>query len=75
MRKHTGDKPFKCVVEGCDKAYTTKANLRLHQKRHEGKALSQDDSMEEKEDRVVEGNYANIFFEMFLQLNSVDTIQ
>ena len=35
MRKHTGEKPFKCEADGCTKAYTTAANLRAHQKRHE----------------------------------------
>ena len=49
MRKHTGDKPFKCAVEGCDKAYTTGANLRLHQKRHENRNLNEDESMEKEE--------------------------
>jgi hypothetical protein len=43
-----GDKPFRCDVEGCDKAYTTAANLRLHQKRHEEKSLSHDESMEQE---------------------------
>ena len=35
-------------MEGCDKAYTTAANLRLHQKRHEEKISSQDESMEQE---------------------------
>ena len=48
LRKHSGDKPFRCSVEGCDKAYTTAANLRLHQKRHEEKISSQDESMEQE---------------------------
>lgn len=40
MCKHTGQKPFKCDVEGCNKTYTTAANLRAHQKRHGNKALT-----------------------------------
>jgi len=40
MCKHTGQKPFKCDVDGCNKTYTTAANLRAHQKRHGNKALT-----------------------------------
>jgi uncharacterized Zn-finger protein len=35
MRKHTGEKPFRCEEDGCSKAYTTASNLRAHQKRHD----------------------------------------
>jgi len=35
MRKHTGEKPFRCDEHGCTKAYTTASNLRAHQKRHD----------------------------------------
>ena len=39
MCKHTGEKPFKCDIDGCAKNYTTAANLRAHQKRHGIKAV------------------------------------
>ena len=39
MCKHTGEKPFKCDIDGCAKTYTTAANLRAHQKRHGMKAV------------------------------------
>ena len=48
MRKHSGDKPFKCEVEGCDKAYTTAANLRLHHKRHEEKISDEGENMDQQ---------------------------
>ena len=48
MRKHSGDKPFKCEVEGCDKAYTTAANLRLHHKRHEEKISDEVENLDEQ---------------------------
>lgn len=32
MRIHTNDKPFKCGV--CDKSFTTKGNMRDHERRH-----------------------------------------
>lgn len=31
MRKHTGERPHKCSVAGCDNAYSRKDNLRMHE--------------------------------------------
>ncbi|KAJ3558657.1 hypothetical protein NM688_g790 [Phlebia brevispora] len=34
MNSHTGDKPFVCDFEGCDKHFTTKSNMRRHSHVH-----------------------------------------
>ena len=35
-RAHTGEKPFKCGVEGCDKAFATGYGLKSHTRTHTG---------------------------------------
>lgn len=35
-RAHTGEKPFKCRVEGCDKAFATGYGLKSHTRTHTG---------------------------------------
>ncbi|KAK1799757.1 hypothetical protein P4O66_006096 [Electrophorus voltai] len=33
-RIHTGDRPYKCIQPGCDKAFTQLSNLQSHQRSH-----------------------------------------
>ena len=35
-RAHTGEKPFKCRVENCDKAFATGYGLKSHTRTHTG---------------------------------------
>ena len=34
MRKHTGEKPFSCPYDDCDKKFAQKGNLNTHMKSH-----------------------------------------
>ena len=34
IRIHTGEKRFKCPIEGCDKCFVEKGNMEMHVKRH-----------------------------------------
>ncbi|KAK3512804.1 hypothetical protein QTP70_025353 [Hemibagrus guttatus] len=34
VRIHTGDRPYKCIQPGCDKAFTQLSNLQSHQRSH-----------------------------------------
>lgn len=36
-RTHTGDKPYKCDKQGCNKAFATKCSLKYHTVTHLGK--------------------------------------
>ena len=37
MKIHTGEKPFPCIHEGCDKKFSTSGNLSRHRKVHQKK--------------------------------------
>uniref|UniRef100_A0A914E615 Uncharacterized protein n=1 Tax=Acrobeloides nanus TaxID=290746 RepID=A0A914E615_9BILA len=34
LRKHTGERPFKCEVTDCDQTFARKENMRAHMRRH-----------------------------------------
>ncbi|KAG6334715.1 hypothetical protein ID866_4375 [Astraeus odoratus] len=34
MNSHSGERPFKCLVEGCDKSFAVRSNARRHLKTH-----------------------------------------
>jgi uncharacterized Zn-finger protein len=34
MYTHTGEKPFICQVNGCEKKFTEKGNMKTHAKKH-----------------------------------------
>lgn len=40
MRKHSGDKPYKC--ENCDKSFSRSDHLQLHSRRHNTASTSSD---------------------------------
>lgn len=37
MHSHTGEKPFTCTVEGCDRRFSVLSNLRRHMRQRHGK--------------------------------------
>jgi len=41
MYSHTGEKPFKCEVDGCGRHFSVVSNLRRHGKVHRGEASSE----------------------------------
>lgn len=36
MRNHTGTRPYKCKVDGCEKAFATGYSLKAHSRTHTG---------------------------------------
>ncbi|ROW00351.1 hypothetical protein VMCG_07309 [Cytospora schulzeri] len=50
MYSHTGEKPFKCEVEGCGRNFSVVSNLRRHRKVHKGEARSDAGSEDHQSD-------------------------
>ncbi|KAI8374221.1 uncharacterized protein BYT42DRAFT_499248 [Radiomyces spectabilis] len=46
MRKHTGEKPFKCIVSGCDRMFSRFDNMMQHTQTH-NKSRAKEDSASE----------------------------
>lgn len=36
MRIHTGEKPFRCPEEGCDRTFSISGALKIHRRTHTG---------------------------------------
>lgn len=58
---HTGEKPFKCDVEGCGRYFSVVSNLRRHKKIHKIKPMSKGEEYDDKGQKLpnTSGQYQN----------------
>ena len=54
IRTHTGEKNYKCKMEGCDKYFAEKGNMEIHYKRHL-KKMNQLDELNAKSNKKIYG--------------------